>query len=89
MPSFQIKQGRLGEARDMVESYVTLIDATGEEQCRAPLLLALALVQREEGRNTDAEKTANNAYVIADAQGAVLWKRWVEAEFRVSVEIET
>lgn len=77
---FQVELGRIDEATELVGKYLKLIDETGEEQCRAPLLLAQAIIQRETG-NGKAIETANAARAVADAQGAVLWKRWVDEQF--------
>ena len=78
---YQVALGRLSEAADLVEHHLEQIDATGEEQCRAPLLLAHAVIQREKGENDAAMSTARSACSVAREQGAVLWQGWIEAEF--------
>ena len=78
---FMVKQGRVLEASNLVEHHLEQIDATGEEQCRAPLLLARAVIQRKNGQPDAAEESAQSARKVAGKQGAVLWERWVDAEF--------
>ncbi len=81
---YMVKQGRLIEADNLVEHHLKRIDETGEEQCRAPLLLARAVIQRANSQYAEAEETASSARDVAQKQGAVLWERWVDAEFSQS-----
>ncbi|MEO0379731.1 MAG: AAA family ATPase [Pseudomonadota bacterium] len=78
---YHVKLGRVAEASDLVGRHLEQIDATGEEQCRAPLLLARAVIEREKGAIEAAENTARAARELAREQGAVLWERWVDAQF--------
>lgn len=80
---FKIELGQLSEAKDLADRYLALLDTTCEEQCRAPLMLAKALVQRETGHPDLATQTAQSARNVAQKQGAVLWERWIDAEFSV------
>lgn len=78
---YQVQLGRVSEATELVGHHLQQIDATGEEQCRAPLLLARAVIQRENGEIAEATDTAKAAIAVAQKQGAILWQRWVEAQF--------
>lgn len=78
---YQVKLGRLAEAGDLVGHHLEQIDATGEEQCRAPLLLARAVIARERGATAEANATAEAAYAVARRQGAILWQNWITAQF--------
>ena len=78
---YQVGLGRLSDAANLVEHHLQQIDATGEEQCRAPLLLARAVIQREKGDHDAALSTAKAAHAVAGKQGAVLWQGWIGAQF--------
>jgi predicted ATPase len=80
---YMVKQGRLVEAANLVEHHLEQVGATGEEQCLAPLLLARAVIERENGQPNEAANTAKSARDVAQKQSAVLWERWVDAEFPV------
>ncbi|MDJ0640958.1 MAG: adenylate/guanylate cyclase domain-containing protein [Paracoccaceae bacterium] len=85
---YQVTLGRLSEAADLVDYHLDQIDSTGEEQCRAPLLLARAVIKREQGELADAMSIAKSAYVVAQKQGAVLWQGWIDETFALSSDIE-
>jgi hypothetical protein len=78
---FLVRRGSPDAAQVLVEEYLALITATGEEQFRAPLLLARAIVERARGKAAAAGATAAAARRVADAQGAVLWRQWVDEAF--------
>jgi len=78
---FHVAQGSVDTAEALVEEYISLVDSTGEEQFRAPLLLARAIVERARGKVAAAAASAAAARRVAAAQGAVLWQHWVDAEF--------
>ena len=81
---FLVAQGSVKAADELVGSYLALLDTTREEQFRAPLLLARAIVDRAQGDRAAAEAHAAKARQVAAAQGAVLWRQWVDAEFPVA-----
>jgi class 3 adenylate cyclase len=78
---FHVAQRSVDTAEALVNEYLSLIDATGEEQFRAPLLLARAIVERTCGEMAAAAVSAAEARRVAVAQGAVLWRQWVDAAF--------
>ena len=78
---FRVAQGSVASAEALVDDYLSLIGRTGEEQFRAPLLLARAVVERARGDAAAAAVSAQAARRVAAAQGAVLWQQWVDAEF--------
>ena len=78
---YKVQLGSIAEATDLVEGYVAQVDATGEEQTRAPLLLARAVIQRETGQNAAAQHSVAAARTAARQQGAVLWQRWIDTQF--------
>ena len=78
---FKIQLGQMTEAAELLQHYLTLIDATGEEQARAPLLLAQAGLLRARGEEATALLIAKEARTVALQQEAVLWQDQVKAEF--------
>lgn len=80
---YQVQIGSINEATELIERYIAQVDATGEEQTRAPLLLARAIIQRETGQNAAALQTVTAARSVARKQGASLWLHWIDAQFPV------
>ncbi|MES2543024.1 MAG: hypothetical protein V4583_20955, partial [Pseudomonadota bacterium] len=80
---FLVAQGSVDTAEALVEEYLSLMDSTGEEQFRAPLLLACAIVRRARGDVVAAAALSTAARRTAAAQGAVLWQQWVDAAFPI------
>lgn len=78
---FHVAQGSVETAGALVDEHLSRIDATGEDQFRAPLLLARAVVERARGEVAAAAASAAAARRVAAAQGAVLWRQWVDAAF--------
>lgn len=78
---YQVKLGQLSDAAVRVDHYLAQVDRTGELQCRAPLLLARALIERENGDVAAATATARLASALAEDQGAKLWLRWIDDQF--------
>lgn len=78
---FHVAQGSVDTAEALVEEYLSLVAATGEEQFHALLLLARAIMERARGDLAAAATSAAGARRVAASQGAVLWRQWVDAEF--------
>ena len=75
------RAGRTAEATRLTGDYIALIDRTGEDQTRAPLLLARAEILAAEGDRAGAAALAVRARETAIAQGAQLWLGMVDARF--------
>jgi predicted ATPase len=76
-----IQLGRMQDARAMLERYIRHVDETGENQHRAPLLLARAILHVATGNGSAARDDIKTARAVAQAQGARLWLNWIDIRF--------
>ncbi|MTH76891.1 ATP-binding protein [Paracoccus aestuariivivens] len=73
--------GRVNDAETLIARFMTNIDQSGENQARAPLLLARAELLRALRQSDQARSVAAEALHLAKAQGAHLWADMIAESF--------
>ncbi|WP_294222077.1 adenylate/guanylate cyclase domain-containing protein [uncultured Shimia sp.] len=79
--------GQIDQAEKLVETHLGQLLLTGENQSRAPLMLSRALCQEARGDTPRALETAQEAWYIAAAQGALLWQDMIKDKFEVTTNV--